>query len=120
MIFIIILLIGIFLWWSLTKPKNQSQTIPSPYTNPTPKSPKQKFREYILKLMNNTISENRKTVRHLGRLDQVAYSLKALEACKEHLDEMAFDYSLKYDIPIDEIKTIIEECHDKSMQTIKF
>jgi hypothetical protein len=120
MIFVIILLIVVFLWWSLTKPKNQMQTIPSPYVSSTSKNPKQKFKEYILKLMSNTIVENRKAVRNLNKFDQVAYSLKSLEACKDHFIEMAFDYSLKYDIPTDEVKAIVEDCYDKSMQTIKF
>lgn len=63
---IIFIFIAFFIWGRIVSSKvKQNPTI----TTKTPqKNPKERFREYVMKLMHNTIIENRKDVRNLNNI----------------------------------------------------
>lgn len=97
-VFIIIIAIAIFLWWSLVPAKKD-----------VPQNPYEKLVIYIAQLMQNTVEYN---LEKAPPYVEGYYVLAALEECKNYLKQEKVEYlSLKYGIPEHKVIEIIDRCY---------
>lgn len=126
MIFVIIVLVGVFLWWSLVPSKNQRAGINSKSYKKTnsyisteealqlvEKGKEGRFREFVLMEMEKALKF---ALKDCPEEDRNVVIYFCLEKLKQRFVSNAEEFAAESQLSISQVHTIINSCFDKYLQ----